>query len=127
MPVSPSANTFGRATGTAWEIVPSASIVRDKTMKVRMTSRRGIGGSGCRSNEAATTCPPRTQQKSAIPIVAHSTPGMTNAARHEIICASAPATNGPAARPMLPEIPFQPRARPRFSALRTSQAVRTGW
>jgi hypothetical protein len=49
------------------------------------------------------------------------------AARQEIVCASAPATNGAAARPMPPEIPFQPSARPRLTALRTSQAVPTGW
>ena len=48
------------------------------------------------------------------------------AARQEITCVRAPATSGAAARPMLPEIPFQPSARPRFAALRTSQAVPTG-
>ena len=125
-PVSPAANAFGKATVIDCEIVPSASIVKDSTMKVRITSLRDASGSGRRSAAAATTFPPRIQQSNTAPVVAHSAPGMMKAARQPIACASAPATNAAAARPMLPAIPLTPSARPRFLALRTSHAVPTG-
>jgi hypothetical protein len=59
-------------------------------MNVRIVSLRVAGGSGRRSTGAAVTLPLRTKQSSATPIAAHSAPGMMNAARQEITCASEP-------------------------------------
>ena len=63
----------------------------------------------------------------ARPIAIATTPGSTKAARQDHQWQSAPATTGPSATPIEPNMPFHPSARPRSFMLRTTQAMPTGW
>ena len=76
---------------------------------------------------AATTSPLRTDNQSATPIAMQRAPGTRKAARHPASAVNDAATNEALPMPMLPNSPLRPRAWPRFSAFRTSQASPTGW
>ena len=64
---------------------------------------------------------------SASPVATETAPGTMKAARQPKRSISAPAAKAATAMPMLPNMPLIPRALPRNFALRTSQAMPTGW
>ena len=70
--------------------------------------------------------PSRQTMNKAIPTATQLAPGMMKAARHEMRSVSTPAISGATARPSAPYMPLAPSARPRLTAVRTSQAMPTG-
>ena len=120
-------NSFGSITVKAWKISPPQVMVTDSRKNARSISLR-VGGAfeGVPERSPSPTISPRHATKSTIPIASVTMPGTMKAARQDHQWHSAPATTGPRATPIEPNMPFQPSARPRSRMLRTTQAMPTG-
>ena len=90
-------------------------------------SPRPLSGRGRRSILVSTINPRQHSAQNAKPVASTMRPGTMKAARHPARSISAPADSVATAGPMPPNTPLIPSALPHERALRTSQAMPTGW
>ena len=121
-----SSNTLGIATVVELKITPPHAVAISRIANTRAMVARSM----CRPMVFDFFCTgpgSGTSARKAMPAKKQNGPGMKKAARQPQRSMSAPATSAAAARPRLPQSPFQPSARPIFSGEATSIAIPTGW